>query len=107
MEREAMEGLYGECRLSGTQVREGTCGMGKPRAESKGKSGCSGLGLREDDGASHEGGKEGWRSQVSKARVHFGAPEQAGYFKPSLYYIFFILAGFPHGSVVKKILLPM
>lgn len=78
MEREAMAGLYGECRLSGTQVREGTCGMGKPRAESKGKSGCSGLGLREDDGASHEGGKEGWRSQVSKARVHFGAPEQAG-----------------------------
>lgn len=76
MEREV--GLYGESRLSGMQVREGTCGMGKPRAESKGKSGCSGLGLREDGGASHQGGKEGWRSQVSKARVHFGAPEQTG-----------------------------
>ena len=29
------------------------------------------------------------------------------YFKSSLYYIFFIFAGFPHGSVVKKIRLPM
>ena len=76
MEREV--GLYGESRLSGMQVREGTCGMGKPRAESKGKSGCSGLGLWEDGGASHQGGTEGWRSQVSKARVHFGAPEQTG-----------------------------
>lgn len=76
MEREV--GLYGESRLSGMQVREGTCGMGKPRAESKRKSGCSGLGLWEDGGASHQGGKEGWRSQVSKARVHFGAPEQTG-----------------------------
>lgn len=54
MEREV--GLYGESRLSGMQVREGTCGMGKPRAESKGKSGCSGLGLWEDGGASHQGG---------------------------------------------------
>ena len=33
MEREV--GLYGESRLSGMQVREGTCGMGKPRAESR------------------------------------------------------------------------
>ena len=78
MEREAMVGLYGEYRHSGMQVREGTCGMGKLRAESKGKSGCSGLGLQEDGGASHEGGKAGPSSQVSKARVHFGARSRQG-----------------------------
>lgn len=74
--RERQWRVYTENADSGTQVKEGTCGIGKPRAESKGKSGCSGLGLREDGGASHQGGKEGQRSQVSKAMVHFGAPEQ-------------------------------
>lgn len=69
MEREV--GLYGgKADSPGCEDEErGTCGMGKPGAES-GESGCSGLGLREDSGASHQGGKEGWRSQVSKARVH-------------------------------------